>query len=142
LIDIIDDEEIVDTKILEEYLEITIYPMCINKYQTKLQGNGARTEDGGPYIVSLIVEPIHCNDLPRGKLLTCINPCITFKMKTPDQGEIKCNGIAMALGPFLAMLFNHGLDTLAPQDRIKQEIKNHGLGWDWIYHFQSQRSQR
>ena len=48
----------------------------------------------------------------------------------------------MALGPFLAMLSNHGLDTLAPQDRIKQEIKNHGLGWDWIYHFQSQRSQR
>ena len=48
----------------------------------------------------------------------------------------------MALGPFLAMFSNHGLDTLAPQDRIKQEIKDHGFGWDWIYHFQSQRSQR
>ena len=68
LIDIIDDEEIVDTKILEEYLENTIYPMCINKYQTKLQGNGARTEDGGPYIVSLKMEAIHCNDLARGKV--------------------------------------------------------------------------
>ena len=34
----------------------------------------------------------------------------------------------MALSPFLAKLSNHGLDTLAPQDQIKQEIKNHGLG--------------
>lgn len=60
--------------------------------------------------------------------MTCINPCITFKIKTPEQGEMKCNGLAVALGPFLAMLSNHGLDTLAPHDRIKQEIKNHGLG--------------
>ena len=49
-------------------------------------------------------------------------------MKTPDQGEKKCNGIAVALSPFMAMLINHGLDSLAPQDRIKQDIKNHGLG--------------
>ena len=68
LIDIIDDEEIVDTKILEEYLENTIYPMCINKYQTKLPGNGASTGDGGPFIVSLIMEAIHCNDLARRKV--------------------------------------------------------------------------
>ena len=68
LIDNINDEEIVDTKILEEYLENTIYPMCIKKYQTKLQGNGASTEDGGPFIVSLIMEAIHCNDLARSKI--------------------------------------------------------------------------
>ena len=67
LIDIIDDEEIVDTKMVEEYFENTIYP-CIKKYQTKLQGNGASTEDGGPFIVSLIMEAIHCNDLTRGKV--------------------------------------------------------------------------
>ena len=53
---------------LEEYFENTVYPMCVKKYQTKLQGNGASTEDGGPFIVSLIMEAIHCNDLTRGKV--------------------------------------------------------------------------
>ena len=48
-------------------------------------------------------------------------------MKTPDQDEKKINGIAVALSPFMAMLVNHGLDTLAPQDCIKQDTKNHGL---------------
>lgn len=62
------------------------------------------------------------------QLLTCINPSITFNLKTPDQGEKKFNGLAVALAPFLAKLSNHGLDTMAPQDRIKQDIKNHGLG--------------
>lgn len=68
LIDIIDDEEIVNTKMLEEYFENTVYPICVKKYQTKLQGNGASTEDGGPFIVSLIMEAINCNDLTRGKV--------------------------------------------------------------------------
>ena len=62
------------------------------------------------------------------QLLTSINPNISFTLKTPDQGEKKCNGIAVALSPFLAKLSNHGLDTMAPQDRIKQDIKNHGIG--------------
>ena len=62
------------------------------------------------------------------QLLTCINPNIIFTLKTPDQGDKKYNGVAVALSLFLAKLSNYGLDTLAPQDRIKQEIKNHGLG--------------
>jgi len=59
--------------------------------------------------------------------LTCINPNITFNLKTPDQGEKKCNGIAVASSPFLAKLSNHGLDTMEPQGRTMQDIKNHGI---------------
>ena len=62
------------------------------------------------------------------QLLTCINPNIAFTLKTLDQGERRCNGLAVALTPFLAKLSNLGLDTMAPQDRIKQDIRNHGLG--------------
>jgi len=61
------------------------------------------------------------------QLLTGINPNITFTLKTPHQGEKKCNGIAVASSPFLAKLGNHGLDTMEPRGRIKQDLKNHGI---------------
>lgn len=49
-------------------------------------------------------------------------------MKTPDQGEIKCNGIAMALAPFLAMLSNHGLDTGTPRPHQARDKEP----WAWM----------
>lgn len=49
-------------------------------------------------------------------------------MKTPEQEEQKLSGIAVAMTPFMAMLSNCGVDIIASQDRVKQEIRNHGLG--------------
>lgn len=60
--------------------------------------------------------------------MTCVNPEISFKQKTADQGEQRFQGVAVALSPFLAMLANHGLQDVPPPDRIKQDINNHGLG--------------
>lgn len=53
----------------------------------------------------------------------------TLRLHSRHQNKgKKFDGIAVALSPFLAMLSDHGLDTLTSQDRIKQDIKNHGLG--------------
>lgn len=68
LIAIIIEEQIAKTEMLEEYFEDTVYPMSIKKYQTKTNGNGASTEDGGPFIISLIMNGIHCKALTRGKV--------------------------------------------------------------------------
>ncbi|KAJ7337873.1 hypothetical protein OS493_008031 [Desmophyllum pertusum] len=86
IIDIVNDEDIVKTEMLEQYFHDTMYPLCIKRYQTK-HGNAATPEDGGPFIISLIMNGLHCEALTRGKLLTCINPNITFTLKTPEQGE-------------------------------------------------------
>lgn len=53
---------------------------------------------------------------------------VSFKMKTPDTHEQRLSGIAVAMTPFMAMIINCGLDVKVNQDRVKQEIKNHGLG--------------
>ena len=60
---------------LEEYFEDTVYPMSIKKYQTKTYGNGASTEDGGPFIISLM-NGIHCKALTRGKYRAQLGPLI------------------------------------------------------------------
>lgn len=94
---------------VEEYFENTIYP-CIKKYQTKLQGNGASTEDGGPFIVSLIMEAIHCNDLTRGKVHYNIDIAyewlITFK-------EISCHNQNCTLQQNLKIYKYHGSAIIA-----------------------------
>jgi len=53
---------------------------------------------------------------------------VSFKMKKPDTQEERVKGIAVAMTPFMAMIVNSGLDVKVSQDRVKQEIRNHGLG--------------
>ena len=61
------------------------------------------------------------------QLLTCINPNIQFKQVTPEGGERKLNGIAVALNPFINILDQCGIDTPGVE-QIKNNINIHGIG--------------
>ena len=87
-----DDQQIVETEMLDEYLEDTIYPLCIKKYQTKLHGDGVCTEDGGPFITSLVMRGICCNELTRGKV------CWTMPLNDCYQNINITGALKMHLG--------------------------------------------
>ncbi|KAL9978101.1 hypothetical protein ACROYT_G015582 [Oculina patagonica] len=69
LIDLVNDKDLVNTDMLEEYFEDIMYPTCIKRFQMKTGQNGpAGCEDEGPLIASLIMDAIDCESLTRGKL--------------------------------------------------------------------------
>lgn len=69
LINLVNDKELVNIEMLEQYFEETVYPTCIKAYQIKTNQNGpAGMEDEGPLIASLIMDAINCESLTRGKV--------------------------------------------------------------------------
>lgn len=69
LINLVNDKELVNTEMLEQYFKETVYPTCIKAFQIKTVQNGpSGMEDEGPLIASLIMDAINCESLTRGKL--------------------------------------------------------------------------
>lgn len=69
LINLVNDKELVNTEMLEQYFKETVYPTCIKAFQIKTVQNGpSGMDDEGPLIASLIMDAINCESLTRGKL--------------------------------------------------------------------------
>jgi len=69
LIDLVDDKDLVNTTMLEEYFEDIMYPTCIKPFQMKTVQHGpAGCEDERTLIASLIMDAINCESLTRGKV--------------------------------------------------------------------------
>ena len=61
------------------------------------------------------------------QLLTYINPNIQFKQATPEGGERKFSGIAVALNPLINLLTEKGVET-PTAEQIKNNINIHNIG--------------
>ena len=58
IINLVNDSTIVHIEMLEDYFLETVYPLCIQKYQTK-QEQINTTEDGGPVITTLAMQGLY-----------------------------------------------------------------------------------
>ena len=59
-------------------------------------------------------------------MLTCINPSVTFKMKTGANNWVAYKGVAVALKWLLPLMKQFG-GTHPPEERIRRDITTHVL---------------
>lgn len=60
-------------------------------------------------------------------MLTCINPSVTFKMKTGANNWVAYKGVAVALKWLLPLMKQFG-GTHPPEERIRRDITTLGIG--------------